>query len=155
MSDSAVLIVNATPHGVTLQMTTPDGPQLITLPPSGLSVRVQTSATAATNGSSVLVRVATGDPEGLPAERPDVVFVVSTMVLTSPAAASRGDLMAPYNLQRGMDGQPSYCLQLSVSAGMTADTLRKVDATLRAYLEGARTPADDLARYHALVDQGK
>jgi len=151
MSD--ILIINTTTHVVNIQLDAPDGEKkLVAFPPSGVVAQVSTKTVSVPEGEpTALVSIVMGDPEGLPDERPDVVFITGTLVLSAPKAAERGDLLAPYNLQRDANGRPTHCLKFSVSEGMTLYTMRGVNAALRAYLEGTRTPEGDLERYRALV----
>jgi hypothetical protein len=150
-----MIIINVTTHVVSVLLDTPSGEKkMVTFPPSGVVAQVSTKATTVPEGEpTTLVRIAMGDPEGLPDERPGIVFITGALVLSAPRAAERGDLIAPYDQQRDANGRPTHCLKFSVSGGMVPDTMRQINAVLRSYLDGERTPEDDLAHYRALVGE--
>ena len=79
-----IKFINATPHAIKLN----DGR---VFEPSGVLPRVQQTMSDF-DGNGVAIQ-SFGEVEGLPAAKPDVVFIVSAMVLS--ACKDRGDLVAP------------------------------------------------------------
>jgi hypothetical protein len=116
--------INLTPH--TLNVFSLDGQRpLLTIKPSGETVRVQSVSTPAADvempesavammGEEVsafvvpTVTTALGQVEGLPASNGKDVFLVSGMVL-SALRGTRDDVLAPGDLVRDEKGRPCGC----------------------------------------------
>ena len=77
-------IVNLTPHALVMMPGGPDGPT-VTIPPSGQVARCAVDReqvdTVTVDGITVPVyQTRFGEVSGLPAPRPDTIYVVSTLV---------------------------------------------------------------------------
>lgn len=104
------MIVNMTPHGVTVLAM--DGQVLRVLPPSGQVVRVSTTEApyGEVDGLPVCLTVF-GGVVGLPEPIKGTTYLVSLVV--RQACPDRTDLVSPGQLVRGPDGQPIGCRGLS------------------------------------------
>ena len=99
--------VNLTPHVINVV----DGPAF---PPSGAVARVKsTTEVAGTVDGVALYRVAFGAVEGLPAEVPGTILIVSALV--RGAVPARRDVASPGELVRGADGNPVGCRGLAIN----------------------------------------
>jgi len=108
-----VKLVNLTPHAINIIV----GGETISIPPSGVVARVNTSEEDCgflMNDGVEIPIVQThfdGEPEGIPAEEDGVFYLVSRLVFE---ASCRSDLLAPGPLVRNDKGQPIGCLGLSI-----------------------------------------
>lgn len=127
-----MVIINLTPHEINVYNSSNE--LVISLPPSGTVARVaQVTAPvdATTHGAwtdaagerGIALSAPTfGAVEGLPAETPGVVFIVSALVRT--AAPKRMDIASPGTPLRNEAGQPIGCVGLFVNVALpTLETL--------------------------------
>jgi len=99
------VIVNLTPHELKLH---DEGGRLVaTVPPSGQVARVRTSAVRVGEAAEGVPLFVTefGDVEGLPAPKPDTIYVVSGLVRSHPQVAAREDVYSPGRLLRDEQGR--------------------------------------------------
>lgn len=108
-------IVNLTPHQ--LNIYDENGKEVITLPPSGQLARIQVTKEKSEEMSRretvygiPFFNTLVGEPEGLPEESIDTIYVVSGMFR---ANYPRADLFQPGELLRNEAGQPIGCIGLS------------------------------------------
>ena len=105
------MFVNLTPH--VINIVSPTGETIISLPPCGQIARVASRSEAAGNIEGVsLLRVTFGNIEGLPLPADGVVYVCSALVR---GATTRTDVASPGDLVRGADGQPVGCKGLVIN----------------------------------------
>jgi len=120
--------VNMTPHALNVFTGNADNPgEVLTLPPSGNSVRVaQTFQPAGVMGGVSLYQAVYGNVEtidnatkavvgGLPQPVDGTVYVVSGQALEAVKASGRSDFAAPGELVRDANGQPVGCNGLKVN----------------------------------------
>ena len=120
--------VNMTPHALNVFTGNGDNPgEVLTLPPSGNSVRVaQTFQPAGVMGGVSLYQAVYGNVEtidnatkavvgGLPQPVDGTVYVVSGQALEAVKASGRSDFAAPGELVRDDKGQPVGCNGLKVN----------------------------------------
>lgn len=99
-------VINLTPHA--LKVYGKPYAEFITIPPSGIVARVDTVDEPDGEIDEIpVVRTQFGAVSGLPDPKPDVVLVVSRLVLN--AATDRDDLVAPGALVRDDAGRPIGC----------------------------------------------
>jgi len=120
------VIVNLTPHAVTVEVTQD---QRIEIPRSGLVARVVenlrplgvVSVGSSDSGDAIdieVAQVATGDLVGLPASVPGVHYLVSRIV--AEARRDRTDLLFPIDFVRDQAGSIIGCRRLGTFASSLA-----------------------------------
>jgi hypothetical protein len=115
--DLMIRIDNCTPHS--LVVCDEDDRPLVTLPPSGVVVRVAvTREQAGVLGGIPIFRTTTGPLVGLPEPQPGAYFVCSLIAAQAAWAVGRRDVLAPGELVRDAAGQPIGCRGLT---GPSAD----------------------------------
>ena len=96
MTDTNVVLVNLTPHEITI--LDENNNVVLRLPPSGTIARVTTRETqvATINGIPVY-KTEYGEVEGLPDPQPGTIYIVSLLVLQALKARGidRNDVVAP------------------------------------------------------------
>ncbi|MCX7848126.1 MAG: hypothetical protein N2595_08890 [bacterium] len=89
-------LINLTPHPITI---IPDGGDEITIPASGLTLRLREVVEEAGQINGIPVFAVRWEPEDtLPPEEPDTVYIVSALVKQS--APHRRDFLVPYGTVR-------------------------------------------------------
>jgi hypothetical protein len=102
-------IINLTPHTITAAG--------VAIPPSGDIARVSVTRTQRGDINGIPVFVPTfGDVAGLPNPAPDTAYLVSAMVRSHPAVASRADVCSPGALIRDDAGNIIGCDGLDFNA---------------------------------------
>ena len=109
------MIVNLTPHSLTIYRNADDDTPII-VPPSGTVARVgyrATSSTTIDEGIQVTRSMLTG-VQGLPSPAEGVIYICSGMVVEHLGAwgPARPDVLAPGELVRDEAGRPVGCLGL-------------------------------------------
>lgn len=100
-------IINLTPHDVTF--VNDEGKPIMTIPSSGVTRVASTTAIVSEFNGIPVTETTFGQVEGLPEERPGVVYIVSRMVAT---AAKRNDLYVPGMQVRDAEGRVIGCKSL-------------------------------------------
>lgn len=103
-------IVNLTPHSVHL-IYREDG--ATTYGPSGLVARVAVTLRSVEGYDAFFAVAEYGNVEGLPAERENTMFIVSTMV--AQACPERHDLVTPGDLVRDNSGNIIACRRFIIN----------------------------------------
>lgn len=103
-------IINCTPHAISF--VADNGDIIRTIPASGILPRVATSYTVAATIDGIPDEITVyGDVEGLPAEEPETILVVSALVAN--ACKNRKDLRIPGRQVRDEAGHVIGCKSLS------------------------------------------
>lgn len=103
-------IINCTPHAISF--VAGNGDVIRTIPASGILPRVATSYTVAATVDGIPDEITVyGDVEGLPAEEPETILVVSALVAN--ACKNRKDLRIPGRQVRDEAGHVIGCKSLS------------------------------------------
>lgn len=106
--------VNLTPHVINIFRSAEDTNPIV-VPPSGTVARIATRPmeTELVNGVPVTTSALIG-VQGLPEEKPDVMYITSGMVVDHLGVwgPQRRDVVAPGELVRDSDGRPVGCLGL-------------------------------------------
>jgi hypothetical protein len=102
-------IINLTPHKINIYNE--DGQEVMEVAPSGTVAKITTIRKKIGDILGIpIYKTVTGDPEGLPEQKPKTLYVVSGMFRS---IVSRADLYQPGELLRDEDGNPIGCVGLS------------------------------------------